>query len=135
MLERTSSMVVRMARSATPLSACTCGGEVVAWTKPLASSSVNSREMNSPALSVWIVPMILAGVSRRVLSSALNSARNRLTQAGASVRDFRKYITLKRAEWSSTRISRYLWLPTVGTEGPAMSACMSRPAYEGSYLE
>eukprot|EP00965_Chrysotila_dentata_P132757 4389549-Pleurochrysis_carterae.AAC.1 len=100
-------MIVRMARSATPLRACTCGGDVVAWMELSASRSVNSREINSPALSVCMVPTVRAGASRRVLSRALNSARNRFTHAGASVRANRKYTILKR-EWSSTRTRRYL---------------------------
>eukprot|EP00965_Chrysotila_dentata_P100102 3307425-Pleurochrysis_carterae.AAC.1 len=88
--------MVRIALSATPFRACTCGGDVVACTELLASRSANSRETNSPALSVWMVPTVLAGVERRELSSALNSAKKRFTQDGASVRDFRKYTTLKR---------------------------------------
>eukprot|EP00965_Chrysotila_dentata_P153513 5073640-Pleurochrysis_carterae.AAC.1 len=88
--------MVRIARSATPFRACTCGGDVVECTDPSASRSANSREMNSPALSVWMVPTVLAGVERCELSSALNSAKNRFTQDGASVRDFRKYTTLNR---------------------------------------
>eukprot|EP00965_Chrysotila_dentata_P069395 2293153-Pleurochrysis_carterae.AAC.4 len=33
------------------------------------------------------------------------------------------------------RKSRYLCPPEVGTKGPAMSVCMTRPAYDGTYLE
>eukprot|EP00965_Chrysotila_dentata_P166521 5498026-Pleurochrysis_carterae.AAC.2 len=113
--------MVRIARSATPFRACTCGGDVVACTELSASRPVNSRETNSPALSVWMAPTARTGTERLELSSALSSAKKRLTHAGASVRAFRKYTTLKR-EWSSTRTSRYLWPPLVGTNGPAMSA-------------
>eukprot|EP00965_Chrysotila_dentata_P047594 1578097-Pleurochrysis_carterae.AAC.1 len=68
-----------------------------------------------------MAPTARVGTGRFELSSALNSARKRLTHAGASARVLRKYIALKR-EWSSTRTSRYLWPPLVGTNGPATSA-------------
>eukprot|EP00965_Chrysotila_dentata_P005987 196322-Pleurochrysis_carterae.AAC.1 len=45
-----------MALSATPFSWWTCGGQVVACTPSRARRSVNSRERNSPALSLCIVP-------------------------------------------------------------------------------
>eukprot|EP00965_Chrysotila_dentata_P078799 2598531-Pleurochrysis_carterae.AAC.2 len=91
-------MEVRMARSATPLSAWMCGGEVVACTELSARSSVKSRDTNSPASSVCIVPTIRVGELRRVLRSALNLQMKRLTQAGASVRDFRKAQRCQRAQ-------------------------------------
>eukprot|EP00965_Chrysotila_dentata_P257939 6213051-Pleurochrysis_carterae.AAC.4 len=68
-----------------------------------------------------MAPTARVGAGRFELSSALNSARNRLTHAGASARVLRKYTALKR-EWSSTRTSRYLWPLLVGTKGPATSA-------------
>eukprot|EP00965_Chrysotila_dentata_P015535 513930-Pleurochrysis_carterae.AAC.1 len=50
--ERVNSMMERMARSATPLSWWTCGGQVVLCTPASARNSVNSRDKNSPALSL-----------------------------------------------------------------------------------
>eukprot|EP00965_Chrysotila_dentata_P012802 423032-Pleurochrysis_carterae.AAC.1 len=49
--DRARSMMERIARSATPFSAWTCGGHVEAWTLDLARKSVNCVERNSPALS------------------------------------------------------------------------------------
>ena len=51
-LDLTTSMMLRMARSATPLSECTCGGQVVCVMPAESKNSVNSRERNSPALNV-----------------------------------------------------------------------------------
>eukprot|EP00965_Chrysotila_dentata_P031546 1051795-Pleurochrysis_carterae.AAC.3 len=61
-LERVSSMMLRIARSATPFSC---------WT-------------NSPALSLWIVPTIRVGVSRPAFRRAAKPARNLRMCAGAS---------------------------------------------------
>eukprot|EP00965_Chrysotila_dentata_P177931 5877827-Pleurochrysis_carterae.AAC.1 len=57
----------------------------------------------------------------------------RRTCAGASALFLRKWTALKRV-WSSTSTSRY-WKPVccVRTQGPAMSAWISRPAYDGLY--
>eukprot|EP00965_Chrysotila_dentata_P226362 6195363-Pleurochrysis_carterae.AAC.5 len=51
-VERVSSMIERIARSATPLSWCTCGGQVEVCTWLVARKSVTSFERNSPALSL-----------------------------------------------------------------------------------
>eukprot|EP00965_Chrysotila_dentata_P115573 3819488-Pleurochrysis_carterae.AAC.4 len=48
--DRVNSMMERLAHSATPLSWCTSGGQVVLCTPASARNSVNSRERNSPAL-------------------------------------------------------------------------------------
>eukprot|EP00965_Chrysotila_dentata_P059272 1967539-Pleurochrysis_carterae.AAC.1 len=77
-------MMLRIARSATPFSWCTCGGQVVAWTPLPASSSVNCFDRNSPALSLWIVPTTRVGVSRPALRRAVKLARNCRMCAGAS---------------------------------------------------
>eukprot|EP00965_Chrysotila_dentata_P237696 6202065-Pleurochrysis_carterae.AAC.1 len=76
-LERVGSMMLRIARSATPLSWWTCGGHVVACTPSRASRSANWWDRNSPALSLWIVPTTRVGVSRPAL-------RGRQNQRGTS---------------------------------------------------
>eukprot|EP00965_Chrysotila_dentata_P147809 4878939-Pleurochrysis_carterae.AAC.2 len=58
---RVSSMMDRIARSATPLSWWTCGGQVVLCTPRDARKSLNSFDRNSPALSLCKVPMTCAG--------------------------------------------------------------------------
>eukprot|EP00965_Chrysotila_dentata_P228951 6196895-Pleurochrysis_carterae.AAC.1 len=69
--------MLRIARSATPLSCWTCGGQVVACMPSSARNSVNCFERNSPALSLCNVPTTRVGVSRPSLSRAVNPARNR----------------------------------------------------------
>eukprot|EP00965_Chrysotila_dentata_P008416 274348-Pleurochrysis_carterae.AAC.1 len=46
----------RIALSATPFNWCTCGGQMEVCTPSNARSSVNSRDRNLPALSLWSVP-------------------------------------------------------------------------------
>eukprot|EP00965_Chrysotila_dentata_P149212 4927943-Pleurochrysis_carterae.AAC.1 len=77
-------MMLRIARSATPLSWWTCGGQVVACTPSSESSSVNCFERNSPALSLWSVPTTRVGVSRPSFKSAVNPARKLRICLGAS---------------------------------------------------
>eukprot|EP00965_Chrysotila_dentata_P029582 983472-Pleurochrysis_carterae.AAC.1 len=70
-------MILRIARSATPFSWWTCGGQVVAWMPLSARNSVNCFERNSPALSLWSVPTTRVGVARPSLSRAVNPAKKR----------------------------------------------------------
>eukprot|EP00965_Chrysotila_dentata_P092337 3047615-Pleurochrysis_carterae.AAC.1 len=58
---RVSSIMDRIARSATPFNWWTCGGQVEVCTPFSDRNSVNSRERNSPALSLWRVPTMRAG--------------------------------------------------------------------------
>ena len=124
-------MSVRMeliARSATPLSACTCGGQVVCATSSVSSSSVNLRERNSPALSVWSEPTMRTGAGDLLLACAFMEAMKERTFSGASDLAFKKYTNLNRV-WSSTSTRAYLYPPKNElTKGPTMSACTSRPA-------
>eukprot|EP00965_Chrysotila_dentata_P045103 1498652-Pleurochrysis_carterae.AAC.1 len=69
-------MIDQIALSATPFSWCTCGGQVEVCTPSDARSSVNSRDRNSPALSLWRVPTIRVGDGRPAFSSALKAAMN-----------------------------------------------------------
>eukprot|EP00965_Chrysotila_dentata_P033887 1128341-Pleurochrysis_carterae.AAC.1 len=85
MLERVRSMMLRIARSATPFNWWTCGGHVVACMPSSARNSVNCLERNSPALSLWSVPTTRVGVSRPSLSRAVNPARKCLMCDGASL--------------------------------------------------
>eukprot|EP00965_Chrysotila_dentata_P115115 3805936-Pleurochrysis_carterae.AAC.2 len=63
--------MLRIARSATPFSWCTCGGHVVAFTPLALRKAANSADRNSPALSLWNVPTSCAVRLRRLrLSSA-----------------------------------------------------------------
>eukprot|EP00965_Chrysotila_dentata_P132024 4364597-Pleurochrysis_carterae.AAC.1 len=50
-------MTLRMALSATPFSWCTCGGHVVALTPFELRNEAKSADRNSPALSLWNVPI------------------------------------------------------------------------------
>ena len=84
-LARTFSRMDRIARSATPLSWCTCAGQRVCVMEDSSSSSPNCFERNSPALSECRVPSTLIGVVRRRLSRALNLATNFRMHAGASL--------------------------------------------------
>ena len=59
--ERTCSMMLRIVRSATPLSEWTCGGHVVCSMVSASRNSWNSRKVNSPALSVLSEPTMRTG--------------------------------------------------------------------------
>eukprot|EP00965_Chrysotila_dentata_P048490 1608629-Pleurochrysis_carterae.AAC.1 len=59
-------MMDRMARSATPLSWWTCGGQVELCTPRSARNSVNSGDKNSPALSLCSVPIACRRESARL---------------------------------------------------------------------
>eukprot|EP00965_Chrysotila_dentata_P070008 2312332-Pleurochrysis_carterae.AAC.2 len=83
-LDRASSMTLLMARSATPFSWWTCGGQVVVCTPSSARSSVNYLERNSPALSLCSVPTTRVGLSRPSLRRAVKPARNIRMCLGAS---------------------------------------------------
>eukprot|EP00965_Chrysotila_dentata_P097268 3215023-Pleurochrysis_carterae.AAC.4 len=65
----------RVARSATPLSWCTCGGQVVLCTPNSARNSVNSRDRNSPALSLCSNPTTRWGLGERLLRSEVLVSR------------------------------------------------------------
>ena len=81
---RNTSMMERMARSATPFSWCTCGGQVVWWMSSSSMSSENSRDRNSPALSVCSAPTTDMACVFPMLPNALKAARNLRTYMGAS---------------------------------------------------
>eukprot|EP00965_Chrysotila_dentata_P170547 5630192-Pleurochrysis_carterae.AAC.1 len=66
----------RIARSATPLSSWTCGGQVEECTPESARKSVNRVERNSPALSEWSVPTKRWGSFAFVFSRAAKEAMN-----------------------------------------------------------
>eukprot|EP00965_Chrysotila_dentata_P114978 3800493-Pleurochrysis_carterae.AAC.1 len=76
-------MIERIALSATPFNWCTCGGQVDVCTPSTARRSVNSRDKNSPALSLWSVPTMRAGDECPALRSALKEAMNLRTCPGA----------------------------------------------------
>eukprot|EP00965_Chrysotila_dentata_P172207 5682764-Pleurochrysis_carterae.AAC.1 len=97
-------MMLRIARSATPLSWWTCGGQVVACTPSSETSSVNCFERNSPALSLWSVPTTRVGVSRPSFKRAVNPARKLRMCLGASCL-WRIMCTALKREWSSTMTS------------------------------
>eukprot|EP00965_Chrysotila_dentata_P118568 3920137-Pleurochrysis_carterae.AAC.1 len=86
----------RIARSATPLSSCTCGGQVVVCTPVLVKKSAKRVERNSPALSECSVPMSRRGAGWFWLSSAAKEARNLRTYNGASDFVFIGYAALNR---------------------------------------
>ena len=95
--DRAPDMTDRIARSATPLRSCTCGGEVVCRTREESSNSLNSRDTNSPALSEWNPLMRRMDPSDGSEESfALKSAMKRRILAGASLFYLRKYTNLKR---------------------------------------
>ena len=74
MLTRMSSRIERTARSATPFSWCTCGGQVV-WLIPSeARRSLNSCERNSAALSQCTAPRTMEGLLARELTTDLRVA-------------------------------------------------------------
>eukprot|EP00965_Chrysotila_dentata_P176240 5819734-Pleurochrysis_carterae.AAC.1 len=73
-------MMLRMARSATSLSWCTCGGHVVAWTPLAERKAANSADRNSPALSL----------------NAVKEAMNARTAAGASPLELKRWTALNR---------------------------------------
>ena len=91
---RATSMIERIARSATPLSECTCGGHVVRSMVSLSRYSVNSFERNSPALSICSWPTTLIGSARPTLTSAFSFATKARIFAGASLLVLRKYTCL-----------------------------------------
>eukprot|EP00965_Chrysotila_dentata_P005295 173827-Pleurochrysis_carterae.AAC.4 len=66
----------RIALSATPFSWCTWGGHVDVCTPSEARRSVNSRDKNSPALSLCSVPTMRVGDGRPAFSSVLKAAMN-----------------------------------------------------------
>ena len=67
-------MIIRMDRSATPFSACTYGGQVVCAMRDSSRNSVNSRDRNSPALSVCKAPTAYLGSSLLREMSAFSDA-------------------------------------------------------------
>eukprot|EP00965_Chrysotila_dentata_P007526 244771-Pleurochrysis_carterae.AAC.1 len=68
------------------------------------------------------------GCWERLLARAVKDARNLRTWEGASALFRMKCMDLKRV-WSSTRIKAYWYPPCkVRVKGPAMSACIIRPA-------
>ena len=124
-----------IARSATPFSACTWGGQVVWATSSASSMSVNWRDRNSPALSVWSEPTTRTGDADLLLAWALRDAMNLFTYLGASDLVLMKYTNLNLV-WSSTMMRPYLDPPkNDGVKGPTMSACTSRPACVGAYCD
>eukprot|EP00965_Chrysotila_dentata_P008985 292179-Pleurochrysis_carterae.AAC.1 len=66
----------RIARSATPFNWWTCGGQVDVCTPFSDRNSVNSRERNSPAVSLWRVPAMRAGRGEFLLARAEKDAMN-----------------------------------------------------------
>eukprot|EP00965_Chrysotila_dentata_P240579 6203792-Pleurochrysis_carterae.AAC.1 len=87
---RVSFIIERMARSATPLSWCMCGGQVVLCTPRDARKSPNSFDKNSPALLLCRVLMTCFGWSLRLFSKAVKEAMKRRTCAGALALFLRK---------------------------------------------
>ena len=67
-------MIIWMDRSATPFSACTYGGQVVCLMSDSSKNSLNSRERNSPALSVCKDPTAYLGASLLREMRALSAA-------------------------------------------------------------
>eukprot|EP00965_Chrysotila_dentata_P134941 4463260-Pleurochrysis_carterae.AAC.1 len=99
-----------------------CGGHVDECTPCLEGKSVNSRDRNSPALSLCKVPTMRAGRWECLFARAVKEARSLRTWEGASALLRMKCMDLKRV-WSSTRISEYWYPPCkVRVKGPAMSA-------------
>eukprot|EP00965_Chrysotila_dentata_P184376 6086777-Pleurochrysis_carterae.AAC.3 len=86
----------RIARSATPSSSCTCGGQVVVCTPEAVKKSAKRVDRNSPALSEWSVPTSRRGSGWFWLSSAAKDARNLRTYKGASDFVFIGYAALNR---------------------------------------
>ena len=119
---RTISMMDRMARSATPLSWCTCGGQVVRVIDSLSRYSENSLDMNSPALSrcSWPTMRTRSASGLPTLHIELSLATKDLTRLRASLLFLRKYTCLSR-EWSSTSTRKYVNPCSERLNGPAMS--------------